>query len=141
MCCPILSSKYLLPMPCWSFHERHYAVAWLVRGKGGGIVIAFVLVHLLSRCHVVCAGHLLQHGGIRQDCLYILARHCLFLRMSGGVIPLTTGSMKVGVGRMHPDTSRRPLFRAASSRCMWALRHHTGEQHLAGANASADVDV
>ena len=43
------------------------------------------------------------------------ARHCLFLRMSGGIIPLTTGSMKVGVDRMHPDTSRRPLFRAASS--------------------------
>ena len=39
------------------------------------------------------------------------ARHCLFLRMSGGIIPLTTGSMKVGVDRMHPDTSRRPLFR------------------------------
>ena len=31
------------------------------------------------------------------------ARHCLFLRMSGGVIPLTTGSMKFGVDRMHPD--------------------------------------
>ena len=46
------------------------------------------------------------------------ARHCLFLRMSGGIIPLTTGSMKVGVDRMHPDTSRRPLFRAASSRCV-----------------------
>ena len=62
------------------------------------------------------------------------ARHCLFLRMSGGIIPLTTGSMKVGVDRMHPDTSRRPLFRAASSRCVWALRHHTGEQYSAGAN-------
>ena len=24
------------------------------------------------------------------------ARHCLFLRMSGGIIPLTTGSMKIG---------------------------------------------
>ena len=52
------------------------------------------------------------------------ARHCLFLRMSGGIIPLTTGSMKFGVDRMHPDTSQRPLFRAASSRCVWALRHH-----------------
>ena len=69
------------------------------------------------------------------------ARHCLFLRMSGGIIPLTTGSMKVGVDRMHPDTSRRPLFRAASSRCVWALRHHTGEQYSAGAKASAVVDV
>ena len=69
------------------------------------------------------------------------ARHCLFLRMSGGIIPLTTGSMKVGVIRMHPDTSRRPLFRAASSRCVWALRHHTGEQYSAGAKASAVVDV
>ena len=66
------------------------------------------------------------------------ARHCLFLRMSGGVIPLTTGSMKVGVDRMHPHTSRRPLFRAASSRCVWALRHHTGEQYSAGENASAN---
>ena len=69
------------------------------------------------------------------------ARHCLFLRMSGGIIPLTTGSMKVGVDRMHPDTSRRPLFRAASSRCVWALRHLTGEQYSAGAKASAVVDV
>ena len=63
------------------------------------------------------------------------ARHCLFLRMSGGIIPLTTGSMKVGVDRMHPDTSRRPLFRAASSRCVWALRH------LGWAKVSAAVDV
>ena len=47
------------------------------------------------------------------------AKHCLFLRMSGGIIPLTTCSMKVGVDRMHPDTIRRPLFRAASSRCVW----------------------
>ena len=38
------------------------------------------------------------------------ARHCLVLRMSGGIVPLTTGSMKVGVDRMHPDTSRRLLF-------------------------------
>ena len=69
------------------------------------------------------------------------ARHCLFLRMSGGITPLTTGSMKVFVDRMHPDTSRRPLFRAASSRCEWALRHHTGEQYSAGAMASAVVEV
>ena len=69
------------------------------------------------------------------------ARHCLFLRMSGGIIPLTTGSMKVGVDRTHPDTSRRLLFRAASNRCVWALRHHTGEQYSAGAKASAVVDV
>ena len=27
------------------------------------------------------------------------ARHCLFLLMSGGIIPLTTGSMEVGVDR------------------------------------------
>ena len=47
--------------------------------------------------------------------------------------------MKVGVDRMHPDTSRRPLFRAASSRCVWALRRHTGEQYSAGAKASAVV--
>ena len=60
------------------------------------------------------------------------ARHCLFLRMSGGIIPLTTGSMTVGVDRMHPDTSRRPLFRTASSRCVWALRYHTGEHTRLG---------
>ena len=61
--------------------------------------------------------------------------------MSGGIIPLTTGSMKVGVDQMHPDTSRRLLFRTASSRCVWALRHYTGEQYSAGAKASAVVDV
>ena len=64
------------------------------------------------------------------------ASHCLFLRMSGCIIPLTTGSMKVGVDRMHPDPIRRQLFRAASSRCVWALRHHTGEQYSAGAKAN-----
>ena len=32
---------------------------------------------------------------------------CLFLRMLGGVIPLTTGSKKIGVDRMHPDTIRQ----------------------------------
>ena len=49
-----------------------------------------------------------------------MARHCLYMRMSGGIIPLTTGSMKglvgvdlVGVDRMHPDTSRKLLFRVA----------------------------
>ena len=49
--------------------------------KGDAIADAFVLV---ARCHVglVCAGHPLQHCGIRQS-------HCLFLRMSGGVIPLS----------------------------------------------------
>ena len=102
-------------MPCWSSHERHWSVAWFVLRKGGGIVVAFVLVHLLSQCHVVCAGRLFQHGG---------ARHCLFMRMSGGIVPLTTGSMKVGVDRMHPDTSRSLLFRAASSRCVWAVVLH-----------------
>ena len=69
------------------------------------------------------------------------ARHCLFLWMSGGITPLTTGSMKVGVDRMHPDISRRPLLRAASSRCVWALRHYTGEQYSAVAKASAVVGV
>ena len=57
------------------------------------------------------------------------ARHCLFRRMSGGVNPVTTGSMAVGVDRMHPDTRRRLLFIAASSRCVWALRHHTSAPH------------
>ena len=52
-------------------------------------------------------------------------RHCLFLRMSGSIIWLTTSSMKVGVDQMHPDTSRRLLFRAVSSLCVWALGHHT----------------
>ena len=43
-------------------------------------------------------------------------RHCLFLRMSGGIIPLTTGSMKVGVDRMQRvtqgDTISPKLFTA-----------------------------
>ena len=34
------------------------------------------------------------------------ARHCLFLRMSGGIILLTTGCMKVGVDRI----SLKPNF-------------------------------
>ena len=34
------------------------------------------------------------------------ARHCLFRRMSGGI------------DRMHPDSRRRLLFSAASSRCV-----------------------
>ena len=68
------------------------------------------------------------------------ARHCLFLRMSG-CIPLTTGSMKVGVDRMHLDISRILLFRAASSRCVWERQHHTGEEYSAGAKVSAVVDV
>ena len=63
------------------------------------------------------------------------ARHCLFRRMSGGVNPVTTGSMTVGVDRMHSDTRWRLLFSAASSRCVWALRHHTCEQYPAGASA------
>ena len=65
----------------------------------------------------------------------------MFLRMSGGIIPLKTGSMKVGVDRMHPDTCRILLFRATSSRCVWTLQHHTGEQFSAGAKAGAGVDV
>ena len=32
------------------------------------------------------------------------ATHCLFRRMYGGVTPVTTGSMTVGVDRMHPRT-------------------------------------
>ena len=129
---PILVSKFLLPLLCWSSRERHWLVAWLVRRKGGGVVVAFVLVHLLARCHVVCAGRL-----ARRD----KPRHSLFLLMSGGIIPLTTGCMKVGVDRMHPDTCRRLLFKAASSRCVWELRHHTGEQYSAWKKASAVVAV
>ena len=68
-----------------------------------------------------------------------VGRYCLFRRMSGSVIPVTTDSMTVGFDRLHPDTRRRLLFSAASSRCVWALRHHTGEQHSAGAKASAIV--
>ena len=81
------------------------------------------------------------------------ASHCLFRRMYGGVIPVTTGSMTVGLDRVHPDTRRRLLFSAASSRCVWALRHHTaaphcgttlwhhtGEHYSAGAKACATVD-
>ena len=44
----------------------------------------------------------------------------------------------IPVDRMHPDTNGRRLFKAASSRCVWALRYHTGEQS-AGANAVVDV--
>ena len=35
------------------------------------------------------------------------ARHFLHGRMSGGVIPATTGSRAVGVDQMHPDTRQR----------------------------------
>ena len=80
-------------------------------------------MHLLSRCHVACAGRLLHHDGTREGIV------CLELRMSEGISPLTTGSMKVGVDWMHPDTSRRMLLIAASCRCVWALRHHTGRHH------------
>ena len=34
--------------------------------KGGGIAVAFVLVHVLSWCYLACVGRLLQHGGMRQ---------------------------------------------------------------------------
>ena len=39
-------------------------VAWLALRKGGAAAV--VLVHLLPRCYVACAGRLLQDGGIRQ---------------------------------------------------------------------------
>ena len=67
-------------VPCWSSLERHWLVVWLVLIKYGGIAVGFVLVHLLSRCHVVRAGRLLHHGGIRQgilclcECLEALSR-------------------------------------------------------------------
>ena len=62
----------------------------------------------------------------------------MFRQMSGGVIPVMTGSMTVGVDWMHPDTRQRLLFSAASSQCV-ALWHHTGEQYLAGEKANAIV--
>ena len=98
----------LLVFPC----ERHWLVDWLVQRKGGGIVVAFVLALAVTMLCSVCW----LSAAARWK-----ARHRLFMRMSGGIIPLTTGSMKVGVNRMHPDTSRRPLFRAAPSRCVWAV--------------------
>ena len=65
--CVVPRLVFQVPSTCWSSHERHWLVAWLALRKGGGFVVAFVLVHLLSRCHVVCDGRLLQHGGIGQD--------------------------------------------------------------------------
>ena len=50
-------------------------------------------------------------------------------------------SMKLGVDRMHSDTSRWLLFRTASSRCVGALQHQTGEQFSAGVKASTVVGV
>ena len=64
--CPILLSKFLLPTPCWYSLERNWLVVWLVLRKCGEIAVGFVLVNLLSLCHVVRAGRLLQQGGIRQ---------------------------------------------------------------------------
>ena len=70
------------------------------------------------------------------------ARHCLFLQTSRGIIPLTAGSMKVGVDRMHPDTNRRcclELHRVdVCGHC--DTGHHTGDRYSAGSKVSAVVD-
>ena len=60
------------------------------------------------------------------------ARNCLFLRMSGGIIPLTTGSMKVGVD--YIIHSNAVVQSCIESMCV-------GEQYSAGAKSSAVVDV
>ena len=92
-------------MPCWSLHDRHCSVAWLVLRQGGGCsrFRPGALVGTVS-CSVCWSS-----GSARRD----EARNCLFVRMSVGIIPLTTGSMKVVVDRMHADTRRWLLSRAA----------------------------
>ena len=96
-----------MPMPCWSSLVRHWLVDWLVLRKCSGIVVAFVLVHLLSRYSVCWSS-----ASARRD----KARHSLFLRLSGGIMPLSTDSMIVGVDRiipyyvcLHTDTCRTVL--------------------------------
>ena len=63
---------------------------------------------LMSRFHGECVGRLLQHGGIRQSIVF---------SADARIIPLTTGSMKVGVDRLHPDSHSVPAICRSMVHC------------------------
>ena len=83
-----------------------FGTCWLALRNGGGIAVAFV--HGVLAVTMMCNACWSSASARRDE-----ARHCLFLGISLRR-PLTTGSKTVGVDRMHADTSRRLLFRAAS---------------------------
>ena len=52
-------------------------------------------------------------------------------RSSTGWMAESIGRWSVGVGRRHPVTMRKALFKTVSMRRVWALRHQTGAQYSA----------
>ena len=106
--------------PCWSFRDRASLVScfacsekcWWDCNRFRPGVLAVTM--LCSACW--------SSASTRRD----KAGHCLFLRMSGGIIPLTTGSMKVGVERMHPGTmqSKAVVQSCIESMCVGTSTPH-----------------